>query len=701
MDNIKKLARQYLAKRFSVIPVGKDKRPLIKWEEFQKRRPTEQEVEQWFQQWPDANIAIIAGQISGLAVIDFDSPEALEFGKSKGLSVTPMVKTFRGFHAYFKFQEGVRNFQKRDDLPGIDLRGEGGYAVLPPSVHANGTVYTWCPGQSLDDLPLANLPEWVMVKHESEKTPLKELYKGVPDGSRNMSLARLVGSWANDGLTLDECLKMGQLWNQQNVPPDEEHKVIATVKSIYFKHQREKAKSVEAREAREALGSIPLVQFDFSVFSKPIQDLILKIAEAYSINPEPVAVMMLAILSAAIGNTARVSPKEGWEEPVFIWAMITGESGVGKTPFASKLLKPVHELQGLARHMLPMGVGSTFDVLNNITLQPQYLVSDITIEALAVVLNNNPRGVLAYFDELAGFIKSHDKYSKGNDRQKYLELWSCQPWQVNRIGRGNLYVKDTGLSIGGGIQLGIIPNVFDKFSMDDGLLPRFLFSLVKDNIHYSESAVTDQDIAIWYDLVIGCYRIPLQKDHNGHVVHTVLKLTPDAHQIFGEFSSRFRKLGYYASNTSLKVFIPKLISYALRIAGILHVIATNNLQESIDAGTMANSIKLVEYFLSEVRKVLFLYAPKGPKSNLNEKQIHLIRVLWVLKDLVHHGMLLTERIMVEFNHHCHPSIKLKDEQATSYALRELNLSTKTSGGHSHLIWEPEKIQKLFNSQNPL
>ncbi len=699
MYNIKEQALQYLAMGLSIVPVGKDKVALIKWEEFQKRHPTKDEVEQWFQKWPDANIAIVTGQVSGVVVIDFDTPDALAIGKAKGLPNTPMVQTARGYHAYLKYREGVRNFQKRADLPGIDLRGDGGYVVAPPSVHENGHIYSWCS----DDVPLAELPEWVLAKNESEKTPLKELYKGVPDGERNMSLARLVGSWANDGLNLEECIKMALMWNQQNVPPETHtHKIIGTVKSIFYKHYREKVKHVEAREAREALEhTIPAVSLDFSVFSKPIQDLILKIAEAYSINPEPVAVSMLSILSAAIGNTVRVSPKEGWEEPVFIWSMITGDSGSGKTPFASMLLKPVYVLQGQARQLLSQGTGAAFDEQNKLELQPQYLVSDTTIEALSVVLNNNPRGVIAYFDELAGFIKSHDKYSRGNDRQKYLELWSCQPWQVNRIGRASIYVKDTGLSIGGGIQLSIIPNVFDKFSMEDGLLPRFLFSLVKDNVKYSPSAVTAEDMAVWNDLVISCYRIPVQKDHNGHVIPTVLRLTADAHQIFGEFTSEYRKKGYYAPNKSIKVFLPKLISYALRIAGILHVMANNKLQQPIDAGTITNSIKIIEYFLGETRKTLVLYAPKDFKNKLNETQIHLIKVLWSLKDQVKNGMLLTEKIMLEFNQYCHPSIKLKDEQAAFYALKGVGLTTKTSGGFSHLIWEPEKIQKLFNSLNRL
>ena len=60
-----------------------------------------------------------------VSCIDFDSREALARGKQLGLPDGPTVKTGRGFHLYCQYSDGVRNFQKRADLPEIDLRGEG------------------------------------------------------------------------------------------------------------------------------------------------------------------------------------------------------------------------------------------------------------------------------------------------------------------------------------------------------------------------------------------------------------------------------------------------------------------------------------------------------------------------------------------------------------------------------------------------
>ena len=148
-----------------------------------------------------------------------------------------MVKTGDGFHAYYKDKEGIRNFQKRGDLPGIDLRGNGGYVVAPPSIHSSGVQYSWVKSRGLDDIPLAEFPEIILAKTSNDKTPLKELYKGTTEGNRNDTLTRLTGSWVNDGLSFEECLENARIWNSKNNPLLPVREVEQTVKSIFNKHQ--------------------------------------------------------------------------------------------------------------------------------------------------------------------------------------------------------------------------------------------------------------------------------------------------------------------------------------------------------------------------------------------------------------------------------------------------------------------------------
>ncbi len=138
-------ARWYVSKGFSIIPLKpRDKKPAIEtWKIFQTHKPTDDNLKKWFGNGSKNNIGIVTGAISGICVLDFDTPEAYELAKKIGLPDTPTVKTGKGYHYYFKYREGIRNFQKRDDLPGIDLRGDGGYVVAPPSIHPSGEKYEW------------------------------------------------------------------------------------------------------------------------------------------------------------------------------------------------------------------------------------------------------------------------------------------------------------------------------------------------------------------------------------------------------------------------------------------------------------------------------------------------------------------------------------------------------------------------------
>lgn len=153
-------AIKYLEKGFSIIPItgpaytyGKDedekyrnsKKPLLKsWIEFQKRHPTKEEVKEWFLKWPDANIAIITGEISGVDVLDCDSKEATVKMGSLYKGTTPVAKNKKGGHLYFQHYPGMgchNRFMQGEDF---DLKAEGGYVIAPPSrIYGSDARYEW------------------------------------------------------------------------------------------------------------------------------------------------------------------------------------------------------------------------------------------------------------------------------------------------------------------------------------------------------------------------------------------------------------------------------------------------------------------------------------------------------------------------------------------------------------------------------
>ncbi len=243
-------AQLYVRQGFSVVPVkgssysrGQDfeermkdsKAPMVRWTDYQTRVPREGEVAGWFTKWPKANVAIITGQISGLVVVDFDSPEAVKWAARQGILDTALVRTSRGSHAYYRYPETGRVANSVNAKVKIDIRAEGGYVIAPPSVHLSGVEYTW--QRTPDHGGLAPLPAVFMNLVADEKPALKESYRGVAKGSRNQTLARLCGSWASDDLTVEECLEMAHTWNGTNDPPMSREEVERTVRSICRKHR--------------------------------------------------------------------------------------------------------------------------------------------------------------------------------------------------------------------------------------------------------------------------------------------------------------------------------------------------------------------------------------------------------------------------------------------------------------------------------
>ena len=146
MVSINEAIHEYMGRGWSIIPIrAGDKRPLVRWEEFQHRHPSEAEARGWLRQWAEAGIGVVTGAISGLVVVDVDAGhggnESLEqLEREHG----PMPTTVKcgtgggGRHFYFAHPGGVvRN--KIGLAPGVDIRADGGYVVAPPSLHASGS----------------------------------------------------------------------------------------------------------------------------------------------------------------------------------------------------------------------------------------------------------------------------------------------------------------------------------------------------------------------------------------------------------------------------------------------------------------------------------------------------------------------------------------------------------------------------------
>lgn len=128
-------------------------------------------IRRWLDQWPNANIGIVTGAISGILALDIDprhgGDDSLDTIRSELGAIPDDVLAITGSggkHYLFQYP-GIVGRSTTNLWPGIDSRGDGGYIVVAPSTHASGQAYFW--DAEADPLNGANLPpcpDWLTAK---------------------------------------------------------------------------------------------------------------------------------------------------------------------------------------------------------------------------------------------------------------------------------------------------------------------------------------------------------------------------------------------------------------------------------------------------------------------------------------------------------------------------------------------------------
>lgn len=237
-------AKAYLKQGFSVIPVGwgeGGKRPyLASWLKYQDELPTEELLERWWKFFPAAQIGIITGKISNLAVVDIDvDKETGKIGDFSYLPETRMAKSGSGGrHFYYRYVDGLNNKIRAREL--TDIKGNGGYVIAPNSELTGGKKYEWLNSLDFAPFPVNLFPITAEVQANSfiEKPTseaIKNLAEGLKEGRRNQTLTEAAGSILNRFPPKEWEVKAWPLLVSLNLnsnPPLPEHELRTIFNSI-------------------------------------------------------------------------------------------------------------------------------------------------------------------------------------------------------------------------------------------------------------------------------------------------------------------------------------------------------------------------------------------------------------------------------------------------------------------------------------
>lgn len=243
------------------------------------------------------------------------------------------------------------------------------------------------------------------------------------------------------------------------------------------------------------------------VFGHVWTEWIIRAAEAKSAPPDYVMAGLLATTGAAIGNSRWVSPWVGWNEPPILWTMLIGAPSSNKSPALDAVLGPLKVLEREKRQAAEGELDSWRNRAEIAKLAesgwrdatkaalkegaelpekppeadagpkpplPCLSLADCTVERLAVLLEQQPRGTLMARDELSGWLQGMTRYAGGgSDRPFWLEAYGGRAYRVERMGRDPVHIDRLSIAVTGSIQPDRLRSLLVN-SDDDGLLARFI-----------------------------------------------------------------------------------------------------------------------------------------------------------------------------------------------------------------------------------
>jgi hypothetical protein len=385
----------------------------------------------------------------------------------------------------------------------------------------------------------------------------------------------------------------------------------------------------------------PAEPFPLDALPRAMRGYVEQFAAALPAPVDLVALPALGAASAAIGNARHLQVKEGWTEGPRLWLAAVCDAGAKKSPALSGASGPVRDRQRVHKHDYVQARAKYEQALkkyeaskrgggkgghpaagpkNAGAARPeepkmsQILAADTTREALVVLLEDNPRGLLVQRDELAGWACGLNQYKqKGDDRQFWLTLWSGAEILVNRAkdrGRPTAYITNPMLSIVGCLPPSVLGLLQDEREhQEDGFVHRILFAWPdRVPLRWTNTVPHPDAVKAYKDLFEALFKLDLPLDDGTKEPRPrLLKWTAGGLKAWAEHVGRIAAdLNDPEFPDSLRGPWAKLEGYGARLALVLHVcrfVTGETTNKNVDEISMRNAAKLIAYFQSHARRV--------------------------------------------------------------------------------------------------
>ena len=347
-------------------------------------------------------------------------------------------------------------------------------------------------------------------------------------------------------------------------------------------------------------GRRPAVDMPKDLFG-PAWRVIEQVADNTSTAPDYAAIALLTVCAGLVGGKRLASPYgSSWKVPAILWASALGDPSSRKSAPLNAIAKPLWQLQESAnanhaerkrdweadierakaekaawKDEVKNQAGTeavTVKIPAN-AIEPEepahrrFVIKDCTPEAAAFVLKDNPQGVLAHNDELAGWLQSFDRYNSGG-RPFWLEAFEGQPFSVSRKGEGSFDLPFLGISVLGSIQPDKLTELLE--GANDGLVPRIIWAWPEKRTPRRPRTEIDTDA------LVRAYErlelLPWGKDQFGADCGKVLKFSDIAADVFEDWDAD-NSAGEKDSGSLYESFCGKMSGAVVRLALVSELMA--------------------------------------------------------------------------------------------------------------------------------
>ncbi|MFO0389468.1 MAG: DUF3987 domain-containing protein [Alphaproteobacteria bacterium] len=379
---------------------ARDKIPMGSWKAYQRKRPALEQCLVW--NGGDSNVGIVTGDISGIFVLDIDGRQGAEtLGKLEAehgaLPQTVTACTGNGWHWYFRLPEGyeIRNLSGQSaegaELPGVDVRGNGGYVVAPPSIHPNGRSYYWM--QSPMEMAIAEAPAWLLkLVAQPTATPVLDFNDAADNpnhayldaalrgelaalaqasnGTRNAQLnkaAFALGQLISQGISEQDVrgkleavalaigLDRGEITRTINsgiaagTATPRTDKTDTTPVSSVLSVDNQPVSAGEWPEPKPVVEEwLPVAALDPAIIPEPLRAWVVDISDRMQCPIDYVAASSIVALGSLIGARCSIHPKRqdgNWFIVPNLWGAIIGKPSTLKSPALAEVLRPIRRLE--------------------------------------------------------------------------------------------------------------------------------------------------------------------------------------------------------------------------------------------------------------------------------------------------------------------------------------------------------------------